>query len=159
MKKKVKSQKPVPALKIAHCKFSIFNFQSAGAAVLCALSVLCLTHSAPAQPARPITLAWTYTNSPPPDSFVLFSSTNLTTPLSNWTAIAQIACPIVATNIDANLMLTNYTLALVTNYSLTIAPGRMYFTLCASNIWGLSPFSNVIGLPPVPGNPLGLGVK
>jgi hypothetical protein len=112
-----------------------------------------------AQSARPITLTWTYANSPPPDSFVLFSSANVTTPLSNWTAIAQIACPIVGTNINTNLAYTNYVAALVTNYSLSVAPGQMYFSMAASNIWGLSPFSNVIGLPPGPGNVLGLGVK
>jgi hypothetical protein len=49
-----------------------------------------------AQSARTLTFTWSYTNAVTPDSFVLFSTTNLATPLANWTAIAQIVNPIGA---------------------------------------------------------------
>jgi hypothetical protein len=119
------------------------------------------------------TWIWPYpTNTPPPDSFVLFSSTNLTTPLTNWTAVAQVVNPIIATNVTpiwTNVIsgvtnvsyMTNYARAVVTNLILAVAQCQSYYTLAPSNFWtvnGMSSFCNVIGLPPVPGNALGLAV-
>jgi hypothetical protein len=127
---------------------------------LCALAALSLGLAASAQ-TRPLAFTWSYTNSTIPDSFVLFSTTDLATPLTNWSAIAQIPCPVTATNVSTNqgLVMTNYTLSLVTNYSAVFLPAQRYFTVAASNIWGFSPFSNVAGTPGVAGNSLALIIK
>lgn len=102
---------------------------------------------------RPLGLAWDYpTNGMSTDlSFNLYSSTNLSTPLSNWVRIASY--PATNANWYSNglwkvpVQGTNYVFT-VTN---TVLPGVQFFYVAASNFWTESDPSNTVGLPPVAG--------
>jgi hypothetical protein len=115
-----------------------------------------------AQTTQPRTLSWTYTNTTPPDAFVLSCTTNLATPLTNWTVLAVVPCPITATNVSTNqgLLLTNYTQTLVTNVTVQLPPAQWFFTCQASNQWGLSFFCpNLAATEPPPSNPATLSIR
>jgi hypothetical protein len=86
---------------------------------------------------HPVTLAWTYPDTPP-DWFKLYHSTNLTLPLTNWAVIAQVP----GTNSDG----------LVTSLQISIEPGLHFFYLTASNsFWRIeSDPSNTANTPGLP---------
>lgn len=87
-----------------------------------------------------IRLDWDY----PPNEittdivFRVYSSTNITIPITNW---------MVLTNVTTN------------EAHLTISPGRTFFYVTASNFWGESDPSNVVGLPPLPTNGTNLRIQ
>jgi len=126
------------------------------------LGLACLALAASAQTPANVTLQWaapvpalSY-----PSSFIVYGSTNLATPLAQWTALTNIVCPLtplVSTN--QGLLLTNYVVAVPTNCVLSIAPGRWFFTMTTSNYWGVSPFSNLAATPPLPPPVAGLGIR
>lgn len=68
-----------------------------------------------------------------PDLFVLYHSTDLTVPLTNW--------PVYTTIPGTNRLFT-----------ITIEPGVHFFTMTASNFWGQSDFFPTVSLPGVPRN-------
>jgi hypothetical protein len=82
-----------------------------------------------------IRLAWDY----PPDElgtnlmFILYSTTNITTPFGLWT---------VLTNIPGTQ----------TKTTVRVSPGKLFLTLTASNIWGESDPCNTVPLPALPRN-------
>lgn len=87
-----------------------------------------LISASAAQPV-PVTLAWGYTNAAP-DSFQLLQSTNAAQPVASWPVLTNVP--------GTNLSVT-----------LPILPGVNFFTVTASNFWGVSPISNVVTTPPV----------
>jgi hypothetical protein len=99
--------------------------------LVCLAAWLC--HAALPTGPMPVKLGWNYpTNQLSPDLvFKLYTSTNLTTPLTNWTWIGTTA--------GAN-----------TSMLAVIQPGAQFFVLTASNFWGESDFSNVASTPPLP---------
>lgn len=65
--------------------------------------------------------------------------------------------PVLTTNLSSWAVLTNIS-GLSTSATVRITPGRFFFTLSASNLWGESGFSPVVGLPPLP-LPPGLSIR
>ena len=108
--------------------------------ILFLLSALsCLGQSLLAAP-RPVTFVWTPPTNGVPDIYVLYQTTNLFQPLTNWAPILTIP----GTN---------------TTCQLTLIPGAYCFTMTASNFWGESPFSNLAGTPAPIGAGSGLRVR
>lgn len=73
-------------------------------------------------------------------TFVLYSTTNITTPFGLWT---------VVTNVSGTQ----------TNATVRVTPGKLFLTLTASNLWGESDPSNVVPLPAMPRSDGKLTVK
>lgn len=80
-----------------------------------------------------VPLTWTYPTNLLSTNliFKVYSSTNVSVPVTNW--------PLTATVIGTN-----------TNVVLPINAQQRFFVLTASNWWGESDFSNVAQTPPVP---------
>lgn len=94
--------------------------------------VLLLTAAVPSP--QNIILAWdTYPAAEltPDLTFKLYTSTDISVPLANWTVIRTVP----GTN---------------TQVTISVIPGRQFFYLTASNFWGESDPSGVLGLPPAP---------
>lgn len=82
------------------------------------------------------TLVWDYQTNVDTSigwSFRLYSSTNLTTPMTNWTLIQTIPGNLRTTTIPINVL-----------------DGQRFFALTASNWWGETDFSEVCVTEPVP---------
>lgn len=87
-----------------------------------------------------ISLAWDYPESEKTNVvFRVYSSTNITIPLNQWTVI---------TNVTG----TNFV-------RLKVVPGVNYFTMTASNFWGESIFSEVVSTPALPRSDVNLKVQ
>ena len=107
----------------------------------------------PALPApQTVTLGWNYPVSELSLdlNFLVSQTTDLSTPFTNWTPLTNLA----STNCAAA---TNGGRVAFTN-QFAMLPGRMFFAVQASNFWGLSPTSNVIGTPAVAVNPTNVGI-
>jgi len=76
--------------------------------------------------AGPVTISWTYTNTPP-EAFKLYTSTNITVPLTNWTLVGSVSGNVHAIN------LTN------------IANQQAWFFVTATNYFGERFPTNVVG--------------
>ena len=107
----------------------------------------------------PIKVAWNYPGAVVPDSFNIYWSPVLTTPLTNWALLTNVPCPIIGTNVDAGTGFTNYTRQLATNAVILVQPGQAFFFCTASNLWGESVPSNAAGTPPIPSGVNNLGVS
>ena len=73
-------------------------------------------------------------------AFKLYSSTDISVPLTNWTVLTNIV-------------------GTVTNITIPIQPGKRFFVMTASNWWGESEFSNVADVPAPPCADLNLKIK
>ena len=80
--------------------------------------------------AAQVEFQWTHNNASVANTFYLLHSRNISTPTSNWTTIAVIP-------------------GLATNYCHDIEPGIHFFSLMASNFWGVSSNSNIASTPEV----------
>lgn len=87
-----------------------------------------------------IGLEWDQDTNSIPDVFKLYTATNLNTPITNWTLVAEIS--------------GNVYKAAITN----IALQQSFFLLTASNWWGESLPSNVAGTPPIPSDEINLRI-
>ena len=106
----------------------------------------------------PIKVAWNYPGAVVPDSFNIYWSTNLASPLASWTLLTNVPCPIIGTNVDAATGFPNYTRQLSTNATILVQPGQAFFFCTSSNLWGESIPSNAAGTPPIPSGVNSLGV-
>ena len=88
-----------------------------------------------------VTLAWNYpTNQLSTNlTFKIYSSTNLTLPVTNW--------PLVQTVAGTNLSVT-----------MPIDGQQRWYVMTSSNWWGESSFSNVAGTEPLPRSDVDLGI-
>jgi len=100
--------------------------------LLLLISCVCLI-AAPGQLRDSITIEWEY---PPEElstnlTFYVYSSTNVSTPLTNWPRLATVT----GTNLSVTVPMT--------------AQAR-YFVMTSSNYWGQAAFSAVASTPPAP---------
>lgn len=103
-----------------------------------------------------VTFFWDYESSALDTNLVfrLYTSTNITTPLTNWTLIGS-----------ANAIQVLWTNTIGTNpisklrMSVQIVPGAHYFVMNGSNFWGTTDFSNVVSTPALPRDDVILGVE
>lgn len=104
-----------------------------GLALALVMGVVAALGVSPKPVATKITLMWDYeTNQVSPELvFKLYSSTNMTVPLTNWTVLAVVP----GTN---------------RSVTLPVEPGVRFYALTASNWWGESDFSNAVGTPAAP---------
>ena len=113
-------------------------------AIAFGMSALCLMCMA-AGPAgtRAVVLTWDNpgTNAGPLTYFAYYT-TNAALPATNWPLLSVITNP-VSINGGAQLAYTNY-----------LVPGAYFFTMTASNFWGLSSFSGAVGTPQALPQPL-----
>lgn|SRR3990167_7444759 len=102
----------------------------------CLLAALAAT-----PPSGRVILAWDYpTNELGTNlTFRLYGSSNITTPLTNWTVLTNV----VGTNLSVTVQ---------------IQPGVYFFALTASNFWMESDFSNVASTPALPRSDSKLGI-
>lgn len=80
-----------------------------------------------------VSLSWDYDTNNAPDVFKLYTSTDITTPTTNWTLVAT-----VSGNIH-NATISN------------IPAQQAFYYVTASNWWGESNPSNIAGTPQIPG--------
>lgn len=79
-----------------------------------------------------ITLIWSQENPATTDiTYKVYSSTNLSIPIAQWTLIKLVPG-------------TNY------QTTISVTPGRAWYSVTASNFWGETDPSNLAGTPPVP---------
>ena len=99
-----------------------------------------------APPTGSITFFWDYPSAYLETNLVfrLYTSTNITTPLTNWTVIGSVnGLAALGTNgIGTNTSKLRL--------SVKIEPGQHYFVMKASNFWGEADFSNVVSTPALP---------
>ena len=132
-------------LVLARCPQCKMMFKAEGfLPLIVALALLGGTATASAPPLKEIVLAWDYT-SRDVDAFVLRGTPTLTTNLAAWPVLATI--PALVSN------------TIVTNFTLTMEPGQMFFVLTASNFWGESGFSNITNTPNIAPAGSGLNLK
>ena len=95
-----------------------------------------------APPSGTVKLAFDYPDSEvtPDLVFYLYGSSSLNIPMTNWVALASTE----GTN---------------RAFTATIMPGRYYFVAIVSNFWGVSDFSNVVSVPPLPRNDTKLTIQ
>lgn len=71
----------------------------------------------------------------PSNGFIVVGSPTLATPVTSWPALTNVS-------------------GMTTNVQVRITPGEFYFAVFETNIWGISPPSNVAATPPLPRVPL-----
>ena len=113
-----------------------------------------------AQTNVPIGLGWGWTDAPPTEatSTLIYGSTNLSAPMTNWLCLTNIAFPYIgdlaSTNPVNGLVITQSVFQVITGATVQVGPGpRWFFTACNSNSQGISFFSNVAATnlaPPAP---------
>jgi hypothetical protein len=87
-----------------------------------------------------IGLQWDQATNSAPDLFKLYTTTDISTPLTDWKLVATVSGEI------HNITISN------------IEPIQAYFYLVASNWWGESLPSNVAQTPPIPSDVRGLTI-
>lgn len=89
-----------------------------------------------------VTLAWDYPTNELSTNllFKVYSHTNITVPLTNWTVLTNV----VGTNL---------------NVAIPMNAQQRFFYVTASNYWGESFPSNVAGTPPPPRDQVGLRLE
>lgn len=107
------------------------------------LTALALQAQPPLPPAgspTTLTFEWDYaTNDLPVMSFLLYASPDVARPLTNWAHVITVT----ATN----------------RATVPALVERRFFAIRASNIWGVSDFSNVAWTPALPGHNVNLNVR
>ena len=73
-------------------------------------------------------------------SFVIYSSTNATLPMTNWTVLTNVV-------------------GTATNITLNVVQGENYYAVKVKNFWGESDFSQVVSTPAVPRSGIALTIK
>ena len=98
------------------------------------IAVLCLLLAVnAAAPSGLVTLSWDYPAYELSDklTFKVYSSATMVLPLESWPVLTNVS----GTNLSVKLQ---------------ILPGQRFFYMTASNFWGESGPSNLIGTPPLP---------
>lgn len=93
---------------------------------------LCSMVAAPALKTK-VVFSWDYPTAELTNTtFLVWHSTDIAIPLTNWTLVASVP--------GSN------------SVTLQTVPGAHFYVCQASNLWGVSDFSNVVSTPPAPHN-------
>ena len=100
-------------------------------ALVCAVAVVAFAAgTVPAS--KTVSFTWDYDTNSVVDAFKLYTSTNVNAPSTNWTLIGTVSSSIRAINLS------------------NVAPAQAWYFVTASNMWGESLPSNIVGTPQPP---------